>query len=306
MVKKFSDMTIVGSLFLVLSQIMVGVNIVGAKYLVASVPMLFILAMRFSLATLMLFAAHWLTDRHPHNIRRYLDKLIKRDWLFIIAQAVTAGVLFNLLMIHGLRYTSANIAGIITSALPALIAVMCWIVLKEKFTRKKALCVLFATVGLVIISANEFTVRTDNGSLLGIAIIILSLLPEAAYYVLSKIHVNLLPIFLISAIINAINALIIIPIMLLHLGWLGLHLSAMDWGMLAVIGVSSGLFFVFWYLGADKVDATLASLSTAIMPVATVSIAWLALGESITMPQLMGMGLVMMSIVVYARRFRNN
>ncbi len=44
----------------------------------------------------------------------------------------------------------------------------------------------------------------------------------------------------------------------------------------------------------------LASLSTAVMPIATVTIAWTFLQESISLTQFIGMGLVVASIVVYA------
>ena len=72
--------------------------------------------------------------------------------------------------------------------------------------------------------------------------------------------------------------------------------------ILFVIGLSSGLFYVFWFLGAQRVDGVMASLSTAIMPVATVIIAWGILGEQLTSLQLAGMSLVILSVFIYARR----
>jgi drug/metabolite transporter (DMT)-like permease len=46
----------------------------------------------------------------------------------------------------------------------------------------------------------------------------------------------------------------------------------------------------------------MASLSTAIMPVATVIIAWILLGEQLTLWQSIGMGMVIFSIAIYAKR----
>lgn len=79
-------------------------------------------------------------------------------------------------------------------------------------------------------------------------------------------------------------------------------LFASTWLILIFLGLSSGLFYVFWYFGARRVDGTMASLSTAIMPVATVMLAWLILGEQLSYLQGLGMGLVILSIAVYARR----
>lgn len=46
----------------------------------------------------------------------------------------------------------------------------------------------------------------------------------------------------------------------------------------------------------------MASLSTAMMPVATVIFAYFILSEYITPLQFLGMGLVILSIVIYAKR----
>lgn len=46
----------------------------------------------------------------------------------------------------------------------------------------------------------------------------------------------------------------------------------------------------------------MASLSTAVMPLATVILAWLILGEHLTTGQTIGMGMVLLSIAAYARR----
>lgn len=126
-----------GFLFLVLAQIMVGVNIVCAKYILSSVPVLFILTIRFTLATLILFALHWLTPAKKIPLISYFSKLSGKDWFFIIAQGLCAGIFFNFLMLWGLDYTDANVAGIITSALPAIIAIMSWLILGEKISGKK-------------------------------------------------------------------------------------------------------------------------------------------------------------------------
>ena len=64
----------------------------------------------------------------------------------------------------------------------------------------------------------------------------------------------------------------------------------------------SGLFYVFWFFRCQRVDGVMASLSTAVMPLATVILAWALLGEQLTTGQGIGMGLVILSIVIYARR----
>lgn len=290
-----------GMIFLALAQAMVGLNIVTSKLLLSSIPVLLLLTIRFILATLILLPLHWTTPARQFSVKDHFLKLRAKDWYFIFAQALSAGVLFNSLMLTGLNYTDANIAGIITSALPAIIAIMSFIILGEKISAQKSLCILFATAGLIIIGYDKLRGTGASHSFLGDSIILLSLLPEAAYYILCKLHSNRLPIFLISALLNGINAILLLLI-LLFTHWGPLSINAVDWFILFIIGLSSGLFYVFWFIGAERVDGMMASLSTAIMPVATVIIAWIILGEQLTLLQLVGMGLVILSIFIYARR----
>lgn len=291
-----------GVIFLALAQTMVAVNIIISKLLLASVPIPLLLEIRFLLATIALLSLHWMSVARKYSLIAHFSKLNLRDWSCILGQALCAGVLFNLLMVTGLSYTDANVAGIITSALPAIIAALSWLLLKEKISSEKALCILFATAGLLIIAYDKIHGVSNFHSFLGDVLVLLSLLPEAAYYVLCKFYENRLPLFLTSALLNGINALLLLPL-LLFVNWqLTQAMTLSTWFILFVIGLSSGLFYVFWMIGARYVDSIFASLSTAIMPVATVILAWMILGEQLTLIELVGMGLVLFSIVLYAKK----
>lgn len=290
-----------GMLFLILAQIMVGINIVFSKYVLSSIPVLFILALRFTLAAIILLPLHWLTPAKKLPVYSYFLQLKLRDWFFIFAQALSAGVLFNFLILCGLKYTDANVAGIITSALPAIIAIMSWLILGENISGKKAICVGFATIGLVVIAYDKLHGIKAAHSFWGDALVLASLLPEATYYILSKMHVNSLPVFLISSLLNGINAILLF-FFLGFSAWNNLTIHAFDWIILIILGLSSGLFYVFWYFGCQRVDGVMASLSTAVMPLATVILAWALLGEQLTRGQTLGMGMVILSIAIYAKR----
>ena len=291
-----------GMLCLMLAQSMVALNIVCSKILLSAVPVLVLLEIRFVLATIFLMSLHWIMPgKTERSIKHHLLTLKRRDWLYICAQSLTAGALFNCLMLTGLNYTDANVAGIITSALPAIIAIMAWIILGEKISAQKSLCILCATVGLLVISYDQFNGISDAHSFLGDTIVFLSLLPEAAYYVLVKLYAVRLPIFFTSALFNGINALLLSPVFLIT-QWNFLSMSLLNYLLLIIISLSSGFFYVFWFLGLQRVDGILSSLSTAIMPVATVILAWGILGERLTSLELVGMSLVIFSVYFYARR----
>lgn len=290
-----------GLLFLIMAQIMVAINIVASKFLLSTIPILVLLTIRFALATVILLPLHWLTPAKQFSIRYHFAQLNKRDWFFIFIQAISAGILFNCLMLLGLQYTDANAAGIITCALPALIALMSWIILGEKISGKRGICVCIATLGLVIIACEKLHNTQLNHSFLGDFIVLFSLIPEASYYVFSKLHPVRLPIFLISALLNGINA-IFLCCMLFFLPLYNGYISWEAWLIVFILGLCSGLFYVFWSFGCQRVDGIMASLSTAVMPVATVVFAGVLLNEQLTISQFIGMSMVMISVMVYAKK----
>jgi len=290
-----------GMLFLILTQVMASINIVLSKFVLTSIPILFILELRFTLAAMILLPLHWFTPARKSTVFSYLRKLTTKDWLVIFAQALSAGALFNILMLWGLHYTDANVAGIITSALPAIIALMSWLILGEKISGKKIACVGFASLGLLVIAADKLIGKQVHHSFLGDILVLASLLPEATYYILSKKHVTPLPVFLISALLNGINAIVLLLVGLFS-NWGSFTITLFDWFILVILGLSAGFFYVFWYFGYQKVDGVMASLSTAAMPLATVLSAGLLLGERLTQPQALGTSMVILSIIAYGRR----
>ncbi len=291
--------SLLGLILVALAQIMVAINIVTTKSLLPSTPALFLLTVRFTLATLILLFLHCWSPKNKYPLLHYFSQLKRKDWLYILAQALTAGVLFNLFMLLGLQYTDANNAGIITSILPLMIAIMSWLILGEKISYRTVISILLVTLGLFIISYGAFKGNTSS-SLQGYLLILLSLLPEALYYILSKLYSIPLPIFLLSALLNGINALIL-GLLIPFYSFSPINWQYNELGSLLVLGLSSGLFYVFWYYGCEHIEGMMASLSTAIMPVTTVLFAWLFLGEHFTLIQALGMGIIISSILSYLK-----
>lgn len=288
-----------GLLLLISAQVMVGLNIVAAKMILPSITMTHLLALRFLTAAVLLYLLHICTPAGRQKTTFYLKQLHQKDWLYLVLQALFAGVLFNCLMLWGLSKTDANVAGIITSVLPTVIAIFSWLILKEPLTQRSLFAILLACSGLAVMASSQLTHLSSSHSFFGDAIVLLSLFPEAAYYVVCKMHRIQLPIFLMSAIINAINGLIIALIaVFVHQQSTHFDLSVIL--VLLILGTTSGLFYVFWYYGCQTVEGMLASLTTAVMPLASVFLAWLFLGEGLTLTQVAGMGLVIGSIVFYA------
>ncbi|ODN42993.1 DMT family transporter [Piscirickettsia litoralis] len=286
---------------LILAQLMTGINITTSKYLVSHLPVLLLMQARFSIGALILLICLCFPKKSTNNINYSpLTSLSYKDWLIIFAQACCAGILFNILMLWGVQYTSASMAGIITSALPATITVFSIILLKEILNKFKLLCIGFATAGLLVINMQSLHFSThSNLALWGDFLIILSLIPEALYYILTKLsQSNVSPITL-AFLMNAINAVLMLPLMLLLHD--PIHLTVTDWSILILSGVSSAFFYLFWFQGAPTIDGTTSGLMTALMPIFTLILSWAFLAEKISLLQATGMLLILLSIFFSTR-----
>ena len=290
-----------GIFFLALAQTLVGFNIVISKYLLTYIPPFVLLEIRFLLATLILYLLHWLSPAKQKKIKVHLGELTQRDWFYIIGQALCAGVFFNGLMLTGLRYTDANVGGIITTALPAITVFFSWLILNESISTQKILCIIFATLGLLSIALDKMHGVASVHTFLGDGLILLSMVPEATYYIMCKKYNNRLPLFLTSAVLNGINAVLLLPALLVF-DWHPSSLCTLLWMANFLTGLNSGLFYVLWLSGTQRVDGMMTSLSTALISISTTLLAWIILGERLSPTELAGMGMVLFSIFLYARR----
>lgn len=280
-------------LFLALAQVMVATNIVVSKFLLADISVLLLLAARFGLAAIFMLIIY--TIKRPKVEWKALSR---GDWWILFGQAVCAGFLFNSLLLLGLRYTDANIAGVITSTLPAIIVLFSFFLLREKLSLGKIACLVLATVGLLVINASKLTGGSSGGdSMLGDLIILISLIPEALYYVLVKLRDIKLPIIASATLMIVINAALFLPFAIFHRAF-GFHadLSSFQCSLIILLALAAGCFFLFWNKGSKGVSPTVCALFTTVMPIATLVLARFVLGEELNLIQAVGMIFIILSI----------
>ncbi len=285
-------------LFLFLAQLCVGVNIVFSKGLTSHINPFIIMTIRFTVASLFMSL---LLIRSGER-KRWDFHLSLLDWSVMLVKGVGAGLFFNWLMLTGLSLTNANSAGLITSLLPAIIVCLNVLLFKQKLTSKMVTALMISVAGLILINFESF--GADNRyALWGNILVFVSLLPEGLYYTLSKYY----PVSKIPPITNSIcltlsnlPLLLVIIFFIPHTAWDAI--TVYDVWIMILVGIAAGLFFLFWQTGVEKVDPAYAALATAFMPLSTVFLAWIILGEGLTVTKSIGMFFVILSILHYARQ----
>ena len=289
-------------ILLALGQSLIGVNIVISKLLTAFWPITMLLLVRFSLSSLLLLICHLLQSRKASTKTGILlSTLTPKQWGSLCLQSLCAGAFFNLFILAGLHYTSASMAGIITSALPAFVVVFSVLFLKEKLTRNNLLCLVIVVLSLLLINSPHFF-ALHNHRFWGDLLILLALVPEAGFYVLNKRFPVHLPLFLYSTLLNVINLPVFLGIAFWHGDFHGLQFSLTICLLLIASTVATVGFYLCWQYSAPKIPGKISALFTALTPIAAVIIAWAWLHETLTTAEFLGMLLVLCAIVVNSRR----
>ncbi|WP_197276369.1 DMT family transporter [Bacillus sp. JCM 19034] len=133
-----------------LAMLIVGSSVVSNKMLVEHVPVFIASELRFAIATIILISLLCKYEGIP--------KVRAKELLILFLQALTGVFLFSVCMLYGLKHTTALEGGIITSTLPAVMAILAFIVLKERPSLKVLIGIGLTMIGLTFIQTTGSTI----------------------------------------------------------------------------------------------------------------------------------------------------
>lgn len=299
---------IIAYLELAAAQCCIAMAIVSAKYLTNTIPVVLLLSLRFLFCGII---AITYTQIAGINITRDQENnpISKTDWKILFFQALCGGMFFNILMIGGLKFTSATNAGIITSTIPAAITVLSFFILKEAVSRNQIIAVILAVTGLVVLCLGKKSSTPSTSlwyvHLVGDFLVFLSIIPESMLTIIAKWFGTHVRPIVMAAIVLIINAILFLPLLALTLSLYSLaHVTWWQWALLFFYALLSFLFYRLWYNGLRSVTANTAALFTSVMPVATTILSAIFLREPITSVNMIGMVLILLSIYCGANRLK--
>src|SRR5687768_16289851 len=111
-------------LSMALAMVTVGSTILASK-LMGEMPVFIAAFLRFAIASPMLVGMAWFTGKR-------LPRLARREWATLCIQAGLGSVGYSVLLIMGLSLTHASDASVIAGTLPAVAALLSFVVLRER------------------------------------------------------------------------------------------------------------------------------------------------------------------------------
>lgn len=265
--------TLLGSIYLALAASIWGGMYVVVKVVVAVIPPLELVWIRYVIAILALFIVGL--------IKRQSWRINKRH----IPLIVTIGVIGNAISIvtqeYGTMLSSAQMGAIITSSTPAFMVIFARLILKEKLNIKKGISVCLATIGVLLIVGNgHINMSSQLGGI--------SLLMAALTWALMSILIKRVPSNYSPVIVTTYSILVAILVLtpFVYKGLAEIHISKLadptiGGGLLYLGIISTALAFILWNRGLQLLNASSGGLFFFFQPLVGTLLGWLLLGESI-------------------------
>lgn len=290
---------------LALSMALVGSYVALSKPLTVVLPIFLLAWLRFGIGGLAML--HWL--KKPSN-EAPMSPQTKR---LVFIESFLGNFLFSICMLFGVSMTSALNAGIIMSTIPAVVAVLSWIFLRERIGLNVWLAVACGVLGIALfaISKSAIDIQTthfNNASTtliftstwLGNVLLFCAVLCEAAYAVIGKKLTNTLSPKRISALINLWGFVLMTPFGL-YMAWqfnFG-SVSNQMWLLLIFYALAASVWTVWlWMTGLQIIPSSQAGVFTVFLPVSAAAVGVLALGENINTWQFIALCIALLGVII--------
>ncbi|MBN8507652.1 MAG: EamA family transporter [Burkholderiales bacterium] len=275
---------------------LVGVYVGLSKLLVAAFPVFLLALLRFALAAVAMLS--WLPRRAGE------PALSRHDRVLLFWESFLGNFLFSICMLYGVALSSALAAGVVMSAIPAAVALLSWLFLRERIRRRDALAIGCAVLGIALLAQAKAPADGAAGAgsapLLGQALLLAAMFCEASYVVIGKRLTAKLSPRRISALINLWGLALVAPIGLWQASRFDFGaVAAPTWGLLVFYAIAASMVTVWlWMQGLRQVPAARAGVFTVMLPISAAAVGVGVLGERFGALHLVALALALTGLLL--------
>ncbi len=283
---------------LALSMALVGSYVALSKPLVAALPVFLLAWLRFGIGGIAMVG--WL--RKPLG-EAPMTRSTKQ---LLFLESFLGNFLFSICMLFGVSMTSAVSAGVIMAAIPAVVAVLSWVFLREYIGPRIWAAVSCGALGIGLLAWNghgaaSAAPHADSARMLwGNLLVFAAVLCEASYAVIGKKLTGAVSPKRISALINLFGFLLMTPLGLytaLHFDFVAVQ--ATSWLLLVFYALAASVWSVWlWMTGAKQVPASHAGVFTVLLPISAALVGVLVLGEQLSAMQVLAFAIALLGVLL--------
>jgi drug/metabolite transporter (DMT)-like permease len=281
-------------LLLTASMALVGSYVALSKPLLAVFPVLVLALLRFGIAAVVMLP---LTGPAAGEA-----PLTRREHLQLFFMSFFGNFLFSIAMLNGIARTTATAAGVILATLPAVVALLSWLFLRERLGPRVLAAIALAVVGITVLQFARHGGASAPPSLLGNALMLAAVFCEATYVIFARRLAARRSALRVSALINLWGLVLVAPWGLAQ--WPQVDFGAAGaglWALLAFYSIAASLVAVWlWMKGMKHVPASEAGVFTVALPISATLVGVLLLGESFSLLHAVALLLAAAGVVLIA------
>jgi drug/metabolite transporter (DMT)-like permease len=282
----------VSFLCLAASMAVVGSYVGLSKILVLVFPIFLLAWLRFGIAAVAMLS--WV-KREPGEAA--LDKRSRR---LVFLESFFGNFLFSICMLFGVSMSTALAAGVTMAGIPAAVAILSRVFLKERIAPRVLAGIACAVGGIALVSLTKNADASGHSSLVGNLLLLGAVTCEASYVVIGKKLTGNVGPKRISALINLWGLALVTPFGI----WQAVtfdfgSVAPSSWWLLAFYSIAASMVTVWlWMTGLKHVPASKAGIFTVLLPVSAAAVGVAFLGERFSAAQAGAFALALVGVVL--------
>ena len=260
---------------------------------------LMLLRMAISLPFFLVVAVWSANDSAKTEDAQRLNRL---DWLMILGLGILGYYIASLLDFAGLQYISAGLERLILFLYPTFVVLFTAAIQRRAINRHQALALGLSYAGMILVFVDNMAAMASSGLLMGSALVLASAIAFAFFLMGSGMMVKRIGSTRFTAYSMTVACLATGLHFVIQHGVKLLNLPDSVYWLALIMAVFSTLLPAFLMnAGIRRIGAGSASIISSTGPIATLALAFLLLGEALTLAQLAGTALVLTGVYVVSR-----
>lgn len=223
---------------------------------------------------------------------------IKKNLPILVLSGLGVGANW-IFLFEAYKYTTVSIATLSYYCAPIFVTIMAPIILKEKISLIKFLCVCTAMIGMLcIVGTNKGSIGEGYNHFLGIIYGLTAAVGYASVILMNKFIKGLKGVeTTVTQLIFA--SILLLPYVMITSGFDFSKMTGISWGYMIFLGiVHTGFAYALYFSSLKELKGQTIAVLSYIDPITAVLISALFLGEQLTMFQIIGGVLILGSIFI--------
>lgn len=279
-----------GLIFSLIASFLWAVGIVNNRYIVSFREQEFRdNALNIAFLSSLLTLPYWLyvLGKSKTEVR----KISRRTWILIILSAIAGGALVKIFDIVAVNYTNAINFSLFVKTSLIFTVIFEFIIFRNPITKKKIVLIISLLLGLYLVIVGNSVIKVNIGDLIAIAEAIVIALGNNILGKLILAHISPK----LSASLNTLIGFIPLTIIVLIFGTIEMPINIIN---LVLASVTSLLLTLSRFKALSYVTPTYLTMMFSLTPLFTIILSMVFLGERMTVIQLAGGMIIILSVFV--------